>query len=102
MNFYFRQFWKDPRLAFQRSGIDALSFGHEFSKSIWLPDTFFVNEKQGFAHSITAKNEFIKIRNTGDVIRSVRYIGHESRKNNNNNRYFEYQTIFFFLEMQLD
>lgn len=72
INFYFRQFWNDPRLAFNRTGIEALSFGHEFSKSIWLPDTFFVNEKQGFSHSITAKNEFVKVLSTGEVIRSVR------------------------------
>lgn len=72
MNFYFRQYWNDPRLAFHRSEIETLSLGHDFSKSLWLPDTFFVNEKQGFAHSITAKNEFVKVRNNGDVIRSVR------------------------------
>lgn len=72
MNFYFRQYWNDQRLAFQRTGVETLSFGHDFSKSIWLPDTFFVNEKQGYAHSITAKNEFIKVRSNGDVARSVR------------------------------
>lgn len=73
MNFYFRQYWNDPRLSFDRAGIDTLSFGHEFTKSIWMPDTFFVNEKQGFAHSITAKNEFIKVQKSGNVIRSIRY-----------------------------
>lgn len=72
MNFYFRQYWNDPRLAFHPSGTETIGFGHEFSKSIWLPDTFFVNEKQGFAHSITARNEFIKVKSSGDVIRSVR------------------------------
>ncbi|KAJ6637508.1 Gamma-aminobutyric acid receptor subunit beta [Pseudolycoriella hygida] len=72
MNIYFRQYWNDPRLAFQRAGTDVLSFGHEFSKLIWLPDTFFVNEKHGFAHSVTAKNEFIKVHSSGDVARSLR------------------------------
>jgi len=72
MNFYFRQHWNDPRLSFQRSGIETLNFGHELSKSIWVPDTFFVNEKQGFAHSVTSKNEFIKIYKSGNIMRSVR------------------------------
>ena len=41
---YFRQFWTDPRLAFERQGdLEKLVVGAEYIKLIWVPDTFFVN-----------------------------------------------------------
>ena len=49
---YFRQFWSDPRLSFDRVafGIEKLVVGAEYIKLIWVPDTFFVNEKNAFYH----------------------------------------------------
>lgn len=45
-DFYFRQTWHDPRLSFNKLGdIQTLYVGAEVSKKIWLPDTFFGNEK---------------------------------------------------------
>lgn len=45
-DFYFRQTWHDPRLAFKKlDNIRTLYVGAEVSKKIWLPDTFFGNEK---------------------------------------------------------
>lgn len=45
-DFYFRQTWHDPRLAFTKiNDIKTLYVGAEVSKKIWLPDTFFGNEK---------------------------------------------------------
>lgn len=45
-DFYFRQTWVDPRLSFKRLvDINTLYVGAEVSKKIWLPDTFFGNEK---------------------------------------------------------
>lgn len=45
-DFYFRQTWRDPRLSFDKLGeIQKLYVGAEVSKRIWLPDTFFGNEK---------------------------------------------------------
>jgi gamma-aminobutyric acid receptor subunit beta len=73
VDMYFRQFWKDSRLAFQKSpGFESIRLGHEFGKMIWLPDTFFVNEKESFLHDVTLKNEFVKVDHTGEVVRSVR------------------------------
>jgi hypothetical protein len=70
---YFRQFWKDNRLTFEsKPGLKELTFGHEMGKLIWIPDTFFVNEKESFFHSVTMKNEFIRIGHAGDIVRSVR------------------------------
>ena len=51
---YFRQFWNDPRLQFNRLdyGIDQLVVGAEYINLIWVPDTFFVNEKIALFHQV--------------------------------------------------
>ncbi|KAI5701071.1 hypothetical protein M8J75_005815 [Diaphorina citri] len=73
LDFYFRQFWTDPRLAFrQRPGVETLSVGSDFIKNIWVPDTFFVNEKQSYFHIATTSNEFIRIHHSGSITRSIR------------------------------
>ncbi|XP_020297630.1 gamma-aminobutyric acid receptor subunit beta isoform X11 [Pseudomyrmex gracilis] len=73
LDFYFRQFWTDPRLGFkQRPGVETLSVGSEFIKNIWVPDTFFVNEKQSYFHIATTSNEFIRIHHSGSITRSIR------------------------------
>lgn len=74
MDFYFRQFWMDPRLAFQKeSGMESIKPGYEYGRTLWFPDTFFVNEKESFLHTITTKNEYYRIDHTGDVVKSVRW-----------------------------
>ena len=58
---YFRQFWHDPRLAFERApGLDKLVVGAEYIKRIWVPDTFFVNEKVALFHQATTENQFLR------------------------------------------
>ena len=65
---YFRQFWQDNRLQFEKKvslrlvfqilswgktqfwlcmqeGFDKLVVGADYIKLLWVPDTFFVNEK---------------------------------------------------------
>ena len=51
---YFRQFWTDPRLSFDPVdfGISQLVVGSEYISLIWVPDTFFVNEKIALFHSV--------------------------------------------------
>lgn len=75
LDFYFRQFWTDPRLGYKkREGVETLSVGSEFIKNIWVPDTFFVNEKQSYFHIATTSNEFIRIHHSGSITRSIRYV----------------------------
>lgn len=72
-DFYFRQTWSDPRLRFTRSGnIHTLYVGAEVSKRIWLPDTFFGNEKVAYFHEATTPNVFLRIDHNGEVYRSIR------------------------------
>jgi len=70
---YFRQFWHDPRLAFEpKPGLTKLVVGAEYIKLIWVPDTFFVNEKVALFHQATTENQFLRIMHTGDILRSIR------------------------------
>lgn len=39
---------------------------------MWVPDTFFVNEKTSYFHTATTNNEFLRISQTGDILRSMR------------------------------
>lgn len=74
MDFYFRTYWHDPRLSFdKRPGFDELLLGHDFGKTIWVPDLFFIQDrKESFLHSLTTKNEFIRVDHKGNVKRSIR------------------------------
>lgn len=76
-DFYFRQKWFDPRLVFEpvkqdNQTIDELCVGAEFAEKIWLPDTFFANEKTATFHKATTENTFIRIGFNGRVYRSIR------------------------------
>ena len=73
LDFYFRQHWTDPRLSFPgRGGLDELTVGSEYLKKIWVPDTFFANEKKSYFHTATTSNEMLRITNQGKVLRSIR------------------------------
>nr|XP_045586273.1 gamma-aminobutyric acid receptor subunit beta-like isoform X1 [Procambarus clarkii] len=73
LDFYFRQHWTDPRLSFpDRGGLDELTVGSEYLQKIWVPDTFFANEKKSYFHTATTSNEMLRITNQGKVLRSIR------------------------------
>jgi gamma-aminobutyric acid receptor subunit beta len=75
MEFYFRQYWNDPRLVFEKVGKqDTVQGNAKTSELIWTPDTFFVREKSSFIYAMTKTNEFIKIQNNGNVINSQRCV----------------------------
>jgi hypothetical protein len=46
--------------------------GSEFLNTMWVPDTFFVNEKTSYFHTATTSNEFLRIQDNGDILRSIR------------------------------
>ena len=77
-DFYFRQKWFDPRLQFRsvalanNTKIDDLVVGSELAELIWLPDTFFANEKTATFHKATTENTFIRVGSNGRVYRSIR------------------------------
>ena len=72
---YFRQFWRDPRLMFDRQkNLEKLVVGAEYINLIWTPDTFFVNEKTAYFHKATTENQFLRILHTGEILRSIRSV----------------------------
>jgi gaba receptor invertebrate, putative (fragment) len=72
-DFYFRQTWRDHRLSFNaKQGIKELYVGAEVADRIWVPDTFFANEKSAYFHEATTPNTFLRINATGEVLRSIR------------------------------
>lgn len=83
MNFYFRQYWNDPRLSFDHvvsnstngtlNSIDAIFLDEDTTKNMWTPDTFFTQDKESFHHKTTKRNTFTKVHANGDVIKSDRY-----------------------------
>jgi hypothetical protein len=41
---YLNQYWKDERLAFSNDE-EILTLSGDFAEKIWVPDTFFANDK---------------------------------------------------------
>lgn len=73
MTLFFRQFWKDERLVYESSAPEENIVAESgYSEKIWVPDTFFVNERKAIFHQIPSPNEFIRIMPDGNVLRSVR------------------------------
>ncbi|KAK5981218.1 Glutamate-gated chloride channel [Trichostrongylus colubriformis] len=71
LHFTFREEWVDERLYFNSPTLKhiVLSPGQQ----IWVPDTFFQNEKDGKKHDIDTPNILIRIYNgTGRILYSCR------------------------------
>lgn len=71
-----RQQWNDGRLSFKKK-----LFGMEDkiryltmtdSSKVWMPDTFFRNEKIGRFHNILQPNLYVRVFPNGDVLYSIR------------------------------
>ena len=67
MDMYFRQFWNDKRLAFGQSANPPVSkIKHASLKDIvWVPDPFFVNQKEGKVLDNPADNTLFSIDKDG-------------------------------------
>uniref|UniRef100_A0A914D4Z2 Neurotransmitter-gated ion-channel ligand-binding domain-containing protein n=1 Tax=Acrobeloides nanus TaxID=290746 RepID=A0A914D4Z2_9BILA len=65
LDFYLRQNWVDPRLAFKQDTgfkkIESLTVGVDYLDRLWKPDTFFPNEKKSNFHITTTHNSFLRI-----------------------------------------
>lgn len=70
MDMYFRQEWLDPRLTFNQDVVLYLT--SEMSSRLWVPDTYFINEKAAKYHEITSKNSLLRISRDGKLLYSTR------------------------------
>lgn len=74
MSFYFRQRWIDERLKYNESyGIDVIELDTKIMERIWVPDVYFVNEKQATMHDVTVPNKMMYLYPNGLVLYSARY-----------------------------
>lgn len=48
---YLNQYWKDERLAFSQEE-EVLTLSGDFAEKIWVPDTFFANDKNRYVEVI--------------------------------------------------
>ncbi|KAL6738257.1 hypothetical protein Aduo_011824 [Ancylostoma duodenale] len=71
----FRQYWHDPRLEYSSmfGGKEVPEFLIITERdSIWIPDTFFLNEKRAHRHEIDKLNLMIRVHANGSVMYSER------------------------------
>lgn len=54
---YLNQYWTDERLVYSNDSDDNLTLTGDFAEKIWVPDTFFANDKNSFLHDITEKKQ---------------------------------------------
>ena len=69
----FRQQWNDNRLAFNDMDGRIKYLTMTDSKKVWMPDTFFRNEKHGKFHKIIQPNLYIRVYPNGDILYSIRW-----------------------------
>jgi len=68
----FRQQWNDNRLAFDSMDGHIKYLTMTDSRRVWMPDTFFRNEKHGQFHRIIQPNLYIRVFPDGDILYSIR------------------------------
>ena len=70
LDIFLRQTWRDERLD---HGLNQTMFLSNFVLDrIWMPDSYFVNAKQGSFHKVTTDNVMIMIKPGGMVYYNAR------------------------------
>lgn len=64
---YLRQSWFDHRLSFDHlsTRFDLVRMGDNSWKELWVPDTFFRNEKSATFHEVTVSNRMLRLKKNG-------------------------------------
>ncbi|MBN3303409.1 GBRB4 protein, partial [Amia calva] len=68
---YFQQSWRDKRLAYTELSLN-LTLDNRVADHLWLPDTYFLNDKKSFLHGVTVKNRMIRLHPDGTVLYGLR------------------------------
>ncbi|GFY53110.1 gamma-aminobutyric acid receptor subunit beta-like [Trichonephila inaurata madagascariensis] len=66
LTLYLNQYWQDERLAFSSETYE-LTLSGDFAAKIWVPDTFFANDKNSFLHDVTEKNKMVRLSSDGRI-----------------------------------
>ena len=68
---YFQQYWRDKRLAYMGIPLN-LTLDNRVADQLWVPDTYFLNDKKSFVHGVTVKNRMIRLHPDGTVLYGLR------------------------------
>ncbi|WAQ98194.1 GLRA3-like protein [Mya arenaria] len=78
MDIFLRQKWEDKRLEYgNTSELPWLELDNKMMSRVWIPDTFFPNEKKARVHDVTVPNKMMHLYKNGTVLYSTRLCGHE-------------------------
>ncbi|KAK3574577.1 hypothetical protein QTP86_010193 [Hemibagrus guttatus] len=67
LTMYFQQYWRDKRLAYLGIPLN-LTLDNRVADQLWVPDTYFLNDKKSFVHGVTVKNRMIRLHPDGTVL----------------------------------
>jgi len=70
---YLNQYWKDERLSFSPEENKILTLSGDFAEKIWVPDTFFANDKNSFLHDVTEQNKMVRLHGDGAITYGMRF-----------------------------
>jgi len=70
---YLNQYWKDERLSFSPEIDKVLTLSGDFAEKIWVPDTFFANDKNSFLHDVTEQNKMVRLHGDGAITYGMRF-----------------------------
>ncbi|XP_041483962.1 gamma-aminobutyric acid receptor subunit beta-1-like [Lytechinus variegatus] len=71
LTMYFRQHWKDERLSYDPC-LGNVSLNGRLADSIWVPDTYFPNDKRSFVHDVTVTNRLLRFHYDGTITYGMR------------------------------
>lgn len=75
MEAFLRQTWVDPRLNYEHlSNFSNLELDQRMMGDVWVPDTYFPNEKEAHFHVVTVPNRLLHINRNGTVFYSIRWV----------------------------
>ncbi|EEB18263.1 Gaba-gated chloride channel, putative [Pediculus humanus corporis] len=70
---YLDQYWKDERLAFSTDD-ETLTLAGDFAEKIWVPDTFFANDKNRYGFRFLVKpNKLVRLNGDGSITYGMRF-----------------------------
>ncbi|KAK3557970.1 hypothetical protein QTP86_005218 [Hemibagrus guttatus] len=72
LTMYFQQAWRDKRLSYSEIPLN-LTLDNRVADQLWVPDTYFLNDKKSFVHGVTVKNRMIRLHPDGTVLYGLRF-----------------------------
>jgi Neurotransmitter-gated ion-channel ligand binding domain len=73
---YLRQSWRDKRLIFDATNRKSkeIRLGEGSWNDIWVPDTFFRNEKRASFHEVTVNNRLLRLNSSGHLWYVIKWV----------------------------